>query len=138
MELSSRQDSEGVYEPGGTAEEMPMDKEKEFKNSLSKRINKLFRVMKMYTTPYSLRANGIIEGPNTLKDQLYHNVNGKRDHDWDTVLPTVQWKCNTIVNQATGYSLFFRDVWEKSSRQKDLSYLSAKAGTEIEMNIEST
>ena len=58
----------------------------EFRNKLIKRINHVFRVNNITTTPY----NGFVENHNgTLKDQLHHYVES-RQKDWDIFLPTVQ------------------------------------------------
>ena len=85
-----------------------MDNGKEFKNHLMTRINKLFRVMKLHTTTYNPRANGLVEGHNRiLKDQLYHYVNVRGDN-WDVFLPTVQLMYNTTVNSSTGFTPHYR------------------------------
>ena len=69
-----------------------------------KRINHVFKVNRIATTPYNPRSNGLVENhSSTLKDQLYYYVES-RQKDWDIFLPTVQLMYNTTVNAATAYT----------------------------------
>jgi hypothetical protein len=91
----------------GIPEMVISDRGTEFRNKLAKRINHVFRVNKIATTPYSPRSNGLVENHNgTMKDQLYHFVSCNQK-DWDIFLPTVQLMYNTTVNSATGYTPFY-------------------------------
>ena len=74
----------------GNSDIIVSDRGTEFQNKLMKRINHVFRVNRIATTPYNPRSNGFAENKNcTLKDQLYHFVES-RQKDWDIFLPTVQ------------------------------------------------
>ena len=96
-----------LYCRWGIPEMVVTDRGTEFRNKLMKRINYIFRVNRIATTPYNPRSNGFVENHNgTLKDQLYHFVES-RQKDWDIFLPTVQLMYNTTVNAATSYTPYY-------------------------------
>ena len=77
------------------------------KQIVIKRINHIFKVNRISTTPYNPRSNGFVENHNgTLKDQLFHFVES-RQKDWDIFLPTVQLMYNTTVNVATQFTPYY-------------------------------
>jgi hypothetical protein len=91
----------------GIPEMVVSDRGKEFRNKLLKRIQHIFKVNRISTTPYNPRSNGFVENHNgTLKDQLHHYVES-RQMDWDIFLPTVQLMYNTTVNVATSYTPYY-------------------------------
>ena len=93
-----------LYCRWGIPEMVVSDRGAEFRNRLMKRINHVFKVNRIATTPYNPRSNGLVENHNiTLKDQLYHYVES-RQKNWDIFLPTVQLMYNTTVNAATAYT----------------------------------
>jgi hypothetical protein len=96
-----------LYCRWGIPEMLVSDRGAEFRNKLVRRINHIFRVNRIATTPYNPRSNGFVENHNgTLKDQLYHYVEA-RQKDWDIFLPTVQLMYNTTVNAATAYTPYY-------------------------------
>ena len=95
------------YTAAGNTGESGSDWGAKFRNKLSKRINHVFRVNKVTTTPYKPRSNGFVENHNgTLTDQLHHYVES-RQKDWNIFLPTVQLMYNTTVNVDTSYIPYY-------------------------------
>ena len=83
------------------------DRGAEFRNWPMKRINHVFKVNRIATTPYNPRSHRLVENHNsTLKDKLYHYVES-RQKNWDIFLPTGQLMYNTIVNAATAYTPYY-------------------------------
>jgi hypothetical protein len=96
-----------LYCRWGISELVITDRGTEFRNALVKRINHIFKVNRIATTPYNPRSNGFVENHNgTLKDKLYHYVE-TRQKDWGIFLPTVQLMYNTTVNAATAYTPYY-------------------------------
>jgi hypothetical protein len=96
-----------LYCKWGIPEMLVHDRGTEFRNKLAKRINHIFKVNKISTTPYSSQSNGFVENHNKiLKDQLFHFVEA-RQKDWDIFLPTVQLMYNTTVSTATSYTPYY-------------------------------
>ena len=92
-----------LYCRWGIPEMVVSDRGGEFRNRLMKRINHVFKVNRIATTPYNPRSNVLVEN---IKDQLYHYVES-RQKDWDIFLLTIQLMFNTIVNAATAYTLHY-------------------------------
>ena len=96
-----------LYCRWGIPEMLVSDRGSEFRNKLEARINHIFKVNKIATTPYNPRANGFVEQHNkTLKDQLFNFVD-TRQKDWDVFLPTVQLMYNTTVSMTTLRTPYF-------------------------------
>ena len=114
------------------------DKGTEFVNKLVTKINHLFRVSRMSTTPYNPRSNGLVENHNkTLKDQLHHFIGVLHD-DWDIFLPTVQLMYNTTVSSATSLTPFFMMFGRECNLPTGESFerINQRASAEGENHVE--
>ena len=121
----------GVFSRIGAAQRLLSDRGQHFLALIVKELCAVFKVAKVYTSPYHPQCDGLVERFNsTLQEMLSKFVN-QRQTDWDVMLPLVTFAYNTSVQKSLGDSphflMFGRDALLPSSTPTEHLRLSSAA-----------
>src|SRR6266481_6253519 len=118
----------------GAPKEILTDRGNDFTSTLFRAVCKQCNTVKVFSTPYSLQTQGIVERFNrTLLNVISTTVGPSRQ--WDTVLPYLRLAYNTAIHEVTGHSPFFINFGRDPKMPHDLS-LTVPSGAELHGNKE--
>ncbi|GBM97172.1 hypothetical protein AVEN_153481-1 [Araneus ventricosus] len=91
----------------GTPREIISVRRRSFLSNLVKDTNQLGQTSHLLKTAYHQQTNGLTEKFNkSLPDMLSMYVDVEQ-RNWDTILPSVTFACNSATQDTTGFSPFF-------------------------------
>lgn len=90
----------------GIPESILSDQGSDFTSDLIKELNRLFKIKKIFSSPYHPQTNGALERSHlTLKEYLKHNIN-QNQNDWDEYVELAMFTYNTHNHKSTGFTPF--------------------------------
>jgi len=94
-----------VFARHGVPQVITTDNGVQFTSDVTKIFLDLYDVYVKFVATYNPEFNGLTENRNKEIGKLFHLL-GKKNQDWDEVLPSALWALRTTKNTTTGYSSF--------------------------------
>ena len=91
----------------GPPRKLLSDRGTNFRSDVLERVNDIFKVRRIFTSPYHPQTDGMVERFNrTLQDMLTTYVNSNQS-DWDIYLPSMLFADRMCTHSTTGQSPYF-------------------------------
>jgi len=94
-----------VFARHGVPQIITTDNGPQFSSDMTKIFLDLYDVYIKFVTPYHPESNGLVENRNKEIGKLLRLL-GKKNKDWDEILPSALWALRTTKNSVTNHSSF--------------------------------
>ena len=96
-----------IFTRYGAPSSIVSDKGQEFMGKIVKSLCELFRVKRIYTTPYHPQTNAACERMNQTIGQALRTLGNTQQTNWPDILPGIMMAYRKTLHNSTGYSPFY-------------------------------
>ncbi len=96
-----------IFTRFGAPHSLVSDKGQEFMGKIVKSLCELFRVKRIYTTPYHPQTNAACERMNQTIGQALRTLGNTKQTNWPDILPGIMMAYRKTLHNSTGFSPFY-------------------------------